>query len=257
MRKKIIAIAAAISIISAVLMSGCQGAGSSSDNSNKKYTIATDATYAPFEYKSGNGYVGIDIDLLAAIAKEEHFTYDLKAMNFSGIIPALSANQIDGAIAGMNITDERKKTLDFSDSYFESGLAAVIKKSNTAIKDEQDFKNKNVSVKKGTTGAKFAEDNKSKYNFTIKYFDDSPSMFQAVINGNADLAFEDYPVVQYKLTVDKNTGLKIAGEKLEKGNYGFAVKKGQNQELLQKFNDGLKKLKANGEYDKIVNKYIK
>lgn len=257
MKKRLITAMIIISIISGILMVGCQGTSSSNQDSNKKYTIATDATYAPFEYKKGNSYVGIDIDLLAAIAKEENFTYELKPMNFNGIIPALLANQIDGAIAGMTITDDRKKTLDFSYGYFESGLSAVVKKDNTKISGENDFYNKNVAVKKGTDGAKFTEKNKDKYKFNIRYFDDSPSMFEEVTNGNADIAFEDYPVIAYKLTLDNNTGLKIVGNKLQKDYYGFAVKKGANKELLQKFNDGLKKLKANGEYDKIVSKYIK
>ena len=80
-------------------------------------------------------------------------------MDFKGIIPALQANQIDGAIAGMSITDERKKVLDFSDGYFESGLSAVIKNGNTKLKTLDDLKGKTFSVKKGTAGAKYAEDN--------------------------------------------------------------------------------------------------
>ncbi|MDF2503992.1 transporter substrate-binding domain-containing protein [Clostridium sp.] len=256
MKKRLIAAITVVSIIAGTLMVGCQST-SSNQASNKKYTIAIDSTYAPFDFKSGNQYTGIDVDLLAAIAKVEGFTYDLKPMNFNGIIPALAANQVDGALAGMTITDARKKTLDFSDGYFESGLSAVVKKDNTKINGESDFANKTFAVKKGTDGAKFADQNKDKYKATVKYFDDSPSMFQEVLNGNADIAFDDYPVVGYKLKVDPNTNLKMIGDKLQKDYYGFAVKKGTNKELLQKFNDGLKKLKANGEYDKIISKYIK
>ncbi len=98
----------------------------------------------------------------------------------------------------------------------------------------------------------------------FKYFDlifrateNSPSMFQEVTNKNADVAFEDYPVIGYKLSLDKEPTLKMVGDKMEKNYYGFAVNKGKNQDLLKKFNDGLKKIKDSGEYDKIVNKYIK
>lgn len=230
---------------------------SSSKKFTKKYVISTDATYAPFEFEKDGKYVGIDIDLLEAVAKIEGFEYELKPMDFKGIIPALQANQIDGAIAGMGISDERKKVLDMSEGYYESGLSAVVKKDNNSINSPEDFKGKTLAVKKGTLGAKYAEENKDKLNLTIKYFNDTPSMMQEVKNGNADVTFEDYPVIAYMISVDPNSGLRIAGDKLSKQMYGFAVKKGSNKELLDAFNDGLKKLKENGEYDKIVAKYIK
>lgn len=255
-RKSLVALVVS-SLMLITLLTGCGNSSSSSGSKDNKYVIATDATYAPFEFKSGDKYVGIDIEILDAIAKIENFSYDLKPMNFNGIIPAIQANQIDGSVSGMSITDERKKTLDFSDSYYNSGLAIVTKSDNTAINSVNDLKGKTASLKKGTAGAKFAEDNKDKYNLTLKYFDDTPSMFQAVINGNADIAFEDFPVIAYKLSVDSNSGLRIAGDKITDSPYGFAVKKGENAELLKKFNDGLKKIKENGEYDKIISKYIK
>lgn len=224
---------------------------------SKKYVISTDATYAPFEFEKDGKYVGIDIELLDAIAKMQGFQYELKPMDFKGIIPAIQANQIDGAIAGINITEDRKKVLDFSDSYYESGLAMVVKEDNNNINKLEDLKGKTFSVKKGTAGAKFAEDNKASLNSNIKYFNDTPSMFQEVKNGNADVAMEDYPVIAYMISTDPNSGLKIAGEKVTKDYYGFAVKKGESKELLDAFNAGLKELKVNGEYEKIVSKYIK
>jgi len=81
-------------------------------------------------------------------------------------------------------------------------------------------------------------------------------MFQAVENGNADFLLEDYPVIAYKIKVDSESKLKIAGEKLTNVDYGFAVKKGSNADLLKKFNEGLKKIKDNGQYDKIIGQYI-
>jgi glutamine transport system substrate-binding protein len=245
------------------IFAGCSKNNSEAANSNvngntkKKYVIATDATYAPFEFEKDGKYVGIDIDLLAAVAKSEGFEYELKPMDFKGIIPALQAKQIDGAIAGMNITEERQKVLDMSEGYYEAGLSLVVKQDNNSIKSLEDLKGKIFAVKKGTAGAKFAEDNKEKLGSTIRYFDDTPSMFQEVKLGNADVTIEDYPVIAYMVSVDTNSGLKIAGEKLTKNFYGFAVKKSENKELLNAFNKGFKKLKDSGEYDKIVAKYIK
>ncbi|MBE6072485.1 MAG: transporter substrate-binding domain-containing protein [Clostridium butyricum] len=259
MKKRIIS-TLMVSILSLGLFTGCGSADSdAANNSNggdKKYIIACDAKYAPFSFEEDGKYKGIDVELLEAIAKQEGFEYELKPMDFSAIIPGLTANQLDGAIAGMSITDERKQSLDFSDSYFESGLSLVVNANNTEINGQADLQDKSAAIKKGTAGSQFAEDNQEKYNLQLNYFDDSPTMFLDVENGNSDFLIEDYPVIGYKIKVDGNSKLKIAGEKLTTANYGFAVNKGENAELLQKFNDGLKKLKENGEYDKIIGQYI-
>ncbi|AQS08657.1 glutamine-binding periplasmic protein precursor [Clostridium saccharobutylicum] len=257
MKKKSIFSVLLVSIVSIGMLAGCgQSTDNKSGNNNKKYTIACDAKFAPFSIEENGTYKGIDVELLDAISKEEGFEYDLKPMDFNGIIPGLVSNQLDGAISAITITDARKQTLDFSDPYFESGLSLVVNKNNTSINSVNDLTNKSASIKKGTAGSKFAEDNKDKYNLTLNYFDDSPSMFQAVENNNADFLVEDYPVIAYKIKVDPSTSLKMVGQKLDTANYGFAVKKGSNKELLDKFNEGLKKLKENGKYDEIVSEYI-
>ncbi|GFZ34254.1 hypothetical protein CSC2_47800 [Clostridium zeae] len=253
MLKKALALLTAVTILGATFV----GCSKKDEGTSKKYVIATDATFAPFEYEKDGKYIGIDMELLEAISKSENFQYELKPMNFKGIIPGMTSNQIDAAIAAMSITDERKKSLDFSDPYFDAGISIVVKADNDKIKSADDLKGKIFAVKKGTAGAKFAEDNKDKYGATIRYFDDSPSMFQEVINGNSDVTFEDYPVIAYKISTDSTPTLKVVGDRLTKDQYGFAVVKGKNKELLDKFNAGLKKLKENGEYDKILAKYIK
>lgn len=261
MKKRTIISALMVSILSLGLFAGCGSAESGTadagkDEGDKKYIIACDAKYAPFSFEEDGKYKGIDVELLDAIAKVEGFEYELKPMDFSAIIPGLTANQLDGAIAGMSITDERKQSLDFSDGYFESGLSLVVNANNTEINGEADLQGKSAAIKKGTAGSQFAEDNQQKYNLQLNYFDDSPTMFLDVENGNSDFLIEDYPVIAYKIKVGGDSKLRIAGEKLTTADYGFAVNKGENAELLQKFNDGLKKIKENGEYDKIVGQYI-
>jgi polar amino acid transport system substrate-binding protein len=246
------------SVMSVGLLAGCGASkgDTKADSGSKKYVIACDSKFAPFSFEENGKYKGIDVEILDAIAKEENFDYELKPMDFNGIIPGLAANQIDGAIAAMTITDERKKTLDFSDGYFTSGLAIVTNKDNTSINGINDLNGKSVAVKKGTAGSQFAEDNQTKYGLKLNYFEDSPSTFQAVENGNDDVLLEDYPVIAYKIKVDSSAKLKIVGDKLDTVQYGFAVKKGENADLLKKFNEGLKKLKENGKYDQIVSQYI-
>lgn len=255
--KKVLAILM-IATLTITAMTGCgKTGGDKQQNTDKKYVIAVDAKYAPFSFEKDNKYVGIDIEILDAIAKVEEIKYELKPMDFKGIIPGVQAGQLDGAIAAMSITDERKKIIDFSNGYFEAGVSAVAKDTNSSIKSLEDIKGKTWAVKKGTSGSKFAEENKEKYGATIKYFDDTPSMLQDVVNGGSEVTFEDYPVIAYKLNIDSNSQLKLVGDKVVKVDYGFAVKKDENKELLSKFNEGLKKIKENGEYDKIISKYIK
>ncbi|EKN66644.1 extracellular solute-binding protein [Neobacillus bataviensis LMG 21833] len=224
-------------------------------NSEKVYKVGVDTTYPPFEYKDGNDYKGIDIDLINAIAKNQDFKIELSPMDFGGIIPAMQANQLDVAIAGMSITDERKKVVDFSTPYFDAGLTVVVKKDNSIIKSVDDLKGKTVAVKKGTTGAKYAVDNASKLEIKVVQFNDSPAMFQEVSNGNADALIEDYPVISYAIA-QKDLGLKIVGDRLNGDQYGIAVLKGQNKDLLEKINKGLAELKKDGTYDKIVKTYL-
>lgn len=241
-------------VVGATLLVGCGSATSSKD---KTYLIATDSKYAPFSYEKDGKYEGIDVEILDAIAKEEGINYELKPMDFSAIIPGLTANQLDGAIAGMSITDERKEVVDFSDGYFDSGLSIVVKGDNTAINGKDDLKGKVAAVKNGTAGEKYALDNEKALGLNIKHYEDSPTMYLAVENGDADFALEDYPVVAYKIKIDNNNSLRIAGDKVTNVQYGFAVKKGTNKELMDKFQAGLKKIKENGVYDEILAKYLK
>ncbi|WP_261817807.1 transporter substrate-binding domain-containing protein [Vibrio gallicus] len=218
------------------------------------YKIATDAAFAPFSFKKDGAYTGIDVEVLDAIAKTEGFEYQLTPMNFNGIIPGVVSGQLDGAIAGMTITEKRAQVLDFSDGYYESGVIPVVK-VDSKIASKADLKDKRFAVKKGTTSADWANSNRKALNSSVRYFDDSASMFQEVLNGNADVAFEDYPVIAYKISLDKTPTLKLVGEKLNSAKFGFGVKKGQNAELLKMFNEGLAKIKANGTYEKILSQY--
>ncbi len=253
--------------LAAVMVFSLAGCGSSSSNqgesgtnaakedSGKKYIIATDTTFAPFEFTDDNGdFVGIDVDILAAIAEDQGFEYDLQSLGFDAAVAALESGQADATLAGMSITEEREKKYDFSESYYDSYVCMAVKDDST-IKGYEDLKGKKVAAKTGTQGADCAETLKDKYGFELTYFDDSATMYQDVKTGNTVACFEDYPVMAYG--VSQGNGLKIATEEKEDFStpYGFAVLKGKNAELLQMFNDGLKNIKENGTYDEILAKY--
>ncbi|TLS38085.1 transporter substrate-binding domain-containing protein [Pseudalkalibacillus caeni] len=226
------------------------------DNGGDTYKVGVDTTYPPFEFQEGGDYKGIDIDLINAIAEDQGFNIELKPMDFGGIIPAIQADQLDVAIAGMSITDDRKKKVDFSDPYFDAGLTLVVSKDNNDITKPEDLKGKVVAVKNGTTGADKAQELKDEVGIKeIRQFNDSPSMFQEVSNGNADVLIEDYPVIAYAIK-SKDLGLKTVGDRLNGDQYGIAVKKGENQELLKMINEGLQNLRDNGKYDEIINTYL-
>jgi len=255
--KKIAKLSVLVMVAAMVLsLAACSGGTTTTSSDTKKYVIATDTTFKPFEYENEKGErVGIDIDLLAAIAKDQGFEYELKAVGFDAALGEVSTGQSDGMIAGMSITDERKKTFDFSDPYFDSGIVMAVSASNNTIKTYADLKGQKVAVKTGTEGATFAESIKDQYGFTTVSFPDSANMYEDVKAGNSVALFEDYPVVGDAIA--SGVPLKMVTE-MEKGSsYGFAVKLGQNPELIEMFNTGLANLKANGEYQKILDTYIK
>lgn len=218
------------------------------------YTITTDTTFPPFEFQTqGGDYRGIDMDMLKEIAKREDFTYTLKPMSFNAGVQAVQAGQVDGILAGMSITDERKQTFDFGTPYYKSGIVmAVANKSKVDSLD--DLKGKTVAAKTGSSGAMYAQRMAKKYDFKITYFNDSNTMYNDVIIGNTVAAFEDQPVMAY--AIQQGTKMKIVTDPADGNWYGFGVKKGDNDELLKKFNEGYAKIVKDGTYDKIVNRYL-
>lgn len=223
-------------------------------SSGKKYVIYSDNSFAPFEYldtETGK-YTGFDMDLLEAIAKDQGFEYEVHNEGFDASMGAVQAGQADAMIAGMTITEERKDTFDFSDGYIENGQVLVVK-ADSDIKSLDDLKGKTVAVKASTAGRDYAESVKEKYGFETVTYEGSAEMYQAVLNGNNDACFEDYPVISY--SIKTGTALKTVGDVINPKPYGFAVKKGLNSELITMFNAGLKNVKANGTYDEILAKY--
>ncbi len=229
-------------------------AAESSADTDKVYKIATDTTFAPFEFENDKGeMVGIDLDLLKAIAEDQGFEYELVVAGFSAATTGLEAGEYDAVIAGMSITDARKEKYDFSEPYYDSGVGMAVN-ADSDIASYDDLNGKTVAAKIGTEGCTFAESIADQYGFTIMQFEDSSSMYQDVLAGNSVACFEDYPVLGYEIS--RGTAFKMPLE-MEHGNsYGFAVLKGQNTELLEMFDAGLKNMKDSGKYDEILNTYI-
>ena len=236
--------------------SATESGNTASSASGKKYVIATDTVFAPFEFTDESGaFVGIDVDLLDAIAKDQGFEYELQSLGFDAALVAVQSGQADGVIAGMSITDERKETFDFSDAYYDADVTMAVA-AGSSIASYDDLNGKKVAVKTATNGSDYAKSIADQYGFDILEFKDSPTMYQDVITGNTVACFEDYPVMAYN--IKQGAGLEMPeGTTAAGSSYGFAVQKGQNAELLEMFNKGLADIKANGTYQEIVDKYTK
>ena len=225
--------------------------------SGKKWVIASDTVFKPFEYTDASGnFVGIDVDIVAAIAADQGFDYEIKSLGWDAAIAACQAGQADGMIAGASITEERKANgWLFSDGYYTATQSMTVA-ADSDITGFDGLKGKDVAVKTGTQGAAYAETLKDEYGFKLVYFEDSPTMYQAVLGGQCVACFEDTPIMQATIK-DNGLALKCLEDTANAGgDYGFAIFNADNQELLDMFNKGLANIKANGTYDQILAKYL-
>ena len=228
-----------------------------SDASGKVWKIATDTSFKPFEYTDDSGnFVGIDMDILDAIAKDQGFQYEMQVLGWDASIAACQAGQADGMIAGASITDERKESgWIFSDGYYDANQSMAVE-ANSSIAGFDDLSGQAVAVKTGTMSAAYAESLADQYGFTVTYFEDSPTMYQAVVGGQVAATFDDTPIMAANI---KDTGISmkiVDGTGNDPAAYGFAIFNADNQELVDMFNKGLANIKANGTYDEILKKYL-
>ena len=226
--------------------------------SDKTWIVSTDTVFKPFEYTNENGeFVGIDVDILAAIAEDQGFKYELQSLGWDAAVAAVQAGQADAIIAGATIKQERIDSgWIFSDGYYDATQTFVVG-ADSSIASFEDLNGQNVAVKNGTAGADFANSLKDQYGFTVTVFEDSPTMYQDVILGNSAACVEDTPIMACSIK-EGDLALKIPeGMESEGAPYGMAIMNENNKELLDMFNAGLANIKANGKYQAILDKYLK
>ena len=153
MMKKILFLVMAVLTAASMMIAGCGGGDKKAAEPEKVLRVGTEPTFAPFEFqKEGSkSYDGFDMDLARAIGKQMGYKVEMVSMGFDALIPALNSNNIDVAIAGMTITDERKKVVDFTESYYTSGLMIMVRKDSN-VKSIDDLKGKTIACQIGTTG---------------------------------------------------------------------------------------------------------
>ncbi|MBR7797592.1 transporter substrate-binding domain-containing protein [Agaribacter marinus] len=231
--------------------------GDSSKNADESglkdiYTVASDTSFVPFEFKEDGEYVGFDIELIKAIADEVGFEIELETTNFDGIIPGLQTGSFDIAVAGISIKEDRKKKVDFSDPYYQSGLAIGVSSDNDSIKSMEDLEGKTIATRLGSTSATYINENIK--NAKASQFEQLDQAYLAVENGSADAILYDAPNVNYYIKT-KGDNLKVVGDLYQAEDYGIAISKGQG-ELVTAINDALATLKENGKYDEIYEKWF-
>ncbi|MNF34656.1 Glutamine-binding periplasmic protein precursor [compost metagenome] len=219
---------------------------------DKELLVATDTAFVPFEFKQGNEYVGFDIDLWAAIAKELGWKYQLKPMDFNGIIPALQTRNVDLALAGITIKEERKQAIDFSDGYYDSGFLLMVRSDNDAIKGEADIAGKTLAVKSGTSSADYAKANLKASD--LRQFPNIDNAYLELRTGRVDAAMHDTPNVLYYIKTAGEGQVKAVGQQMMAQQYGIGFPKGS--ELREPVNGALKTLRENGTYTQIYRKWF-
>ena len=217
-----------------------------------KLTMSTNAAFPPYEMTADDGsFEGIDIEVAAAIADKLGLELQVDDMDFDAALLAAQNGKSDMVMAGVTVTDERQKVMDFSDTYAE-GIQSVIVPEDSDIASVDDLAGKTIGTQRGTTGYIYCTDDFGED--SVVAYDNGLTAVQALNNGQVDaVVIDNAPAKEF---VAANTGLKILDTAYAQEDYAIGVAKG-NTELLNAINGALEELQADGTLQSIVDKYIK
>ena len=216
-----------------------------------KLTMATNATFPPYEMTTDAGeFEGIDIETAQAIADKLGLELQIDDMDFDAALLSVQQGKADIVMAGVTVTDERKAVMDFSDSY-ATGIQSIIVPEGSDIASPDDLAGKKIGTQRGTTGYIYCTDDFGEE--SVQRFSKGADAVQALSTGKIDAVIIDNKPAQ--VFVDENEGLKLLETPYAEEEYAIAVKKG-NTELLDAINASIANLKESGKLDEIVEKYI-
>ena len=233
-------------LLTAILM------GSAFAANAKEITFAMEPSYPPFETTNEKGeIIGFDVDVANAICKEIQATCHFKSQAFDALIPGLKSKRFDASISAIDITDARAKQVAFSNAYYDSSASYVALKGKTDLASA-----KTVGVQNGTTFQQYIAAETKQYN--AKAYASIQDAILDLKNGRIDIIFGDTAVLSDMIS--KEPEIQFVGEKVTNKKYfgnglGIAVNK-SSKELLESLNKGLETVKANGEYQKIYDKWM-
>ena len=221
----------------------------------KKLVVAQDTTFPPMEFlDDSKAQVGFDVDLVNAIAADQKLDIEFKSVSWDGIFAGVQNGTYDVIASSVTITDERQKTMDFSDPYVNAGQMLVVLADNNKDTKLADFAGRNVGAQVNTTGSMEVDKIKA---IKLKAYDDIALSFDDLVNKRVEAVVIDGPVAALYVKNPKFAGkIKTVGEPMTSENYGIVVKKG-NKELLDKINAGIKAITASGKLDEIKAKWLK
>lgn len=211
--------------------------------------MGTNAEFPPYEYYEGQEVVGIDAEMAAAVAEKLGMELKIEDMAFDSLIPALSSGKVDIVAAGMTVTEDRLKNVNFSDSY-ATATQAIIVKEGSEIASADDLTGKKIGVQLGTTGDIYASDVEGA---TIEQYNKGMEAVMALSQDKLDAVIIDNEPA--KVFVSEVEGLQILDEAFVTEEYAIAIAK-DNDELVEKVNAALAELTADGTLQTIVDKYI-
>lgn len=223
--------------------------GDSKKDSKDTLVMATNAEFPPYEFHEGDDVVGIDADIARAIGEEMGMEVKIEDMAFDSIIPAVTSGKADFGAAGMTVTEDRKKNVDFTDTY-ATATQVIIVKEGSDIAGPDDLTGKKIGVQLGTTGDIYADDIKDA---EVERYNKGFEAVQALTQDKIDaVVIDGEPAKEFVAEAD---GLKILDEAFTEEEYAIAVAK-DNDDLLKQMNEALASLKESGKIDEIVAKYI-
>lgn len=211
--------------------------------------MATNAEFPPYEYYEDGDIVGIDVEIAKAIAAKLGMELQIEDMAFDAIIPAVTSGKADFGAAGMTVTEERQRSVEFTDTYANSNQVAIVKEDSD-ITGSDALAGKIIGVQLGTTGDALATEIKDA---TVERYNKGLEAVQSLTQGKIDAVVIDQATAE--AFVKKTEGIKILEEKMSEEEYAIAIKKG-NMELVEKMNEAIKELKEEGKIDEIVAKYM-
>jgi len=249
--KKYLKVVIATMVVGAMMLAvGCSKPEEKPATAEKqKLVMATNAEFPPYEFYEKQEIVGIDVEIMKAVAESMGMELQIEDMAFDSIISALTSGKAQIGAAGMTVTEDRLVNVDFSDTYVTASQAILVKADNADITNAKALSGKKIGVQLGTTGDLYASD----VTENVERFNKGFEAVQALTQGKIDAVVIDDQVAK-ALSAD-NVDVKVLEEPFTTEEYAIAVKKG-NTELLEKINAALADLKKAGTLDEIVGKYI-
>lgn len=226
------------------------GGGSSGGGGGEPLTVGSDIPYPPFEQGRPGNYTGFDVELMEAIGEKIGRKPEFQDTSFETIFRDVQQGKFDAVISAATITDEREKAVDFSNPYYLSEQALLVKEGSS-VKNLEELEGKTVGVQQGTTGQELAKEEIG--GAEIRPFPEGPDAVTALKNGTVEGVVIDAPVAQN--AVEKSGGVEIAEKIPTEEDYGIAVAQGET-ELLEEINKGLKEVEEDGTYTKIFKKWF-